>query len=277
MGRPSPRRRPLVSELARRHPHLENPDVLIASGRVLVNGMPRTNPASLVEPSDSIKLPASKPLRGTAKLEHALRVFDVDPRGRVALDLGAAAGGFTQALLAAGAARVYAVDAGHGQLRGWLRQDPRVVNLERTNLGELDVDRVPEPVELISFDLSYLSIASAVAQLHALTIEPRGDVIALVKPAYELGLPEPPFDQARLTAAVRHAADGLAASGWRVVASDRSPVRGARGAIEYLVHACRVSGRGTPAARRRSAGSRARARRHPRSRVRAQRRPPPRE
>jgi 23S rRNA (cytidine1920-2'-O)/16S rRNA (cytidine1409-2'-O)-methyltransferase len=237
MGRPGSRRRALWIELARRHPHLENPDALIAAGEVLVNGFPRTSPASLVTTTDTIALRVVRPLRGTAKLAHALRVFDVDPRGRVTLDLGAAAGGFTQVLLDAGAARVYAVDAGHGQLRGSLRQDPRVVSLERTNLADLDAARVPDTIGLITMDLSYLSIAGAVPQLTGLRLAPAADLIALVKPAYELSLPEPPADAPRLAAAVAHAAEALSASGWRVIGHHRSPVRGARGAIEYLVHA----------------------------------------
>ena len=240
MGRPSPRLRALAAELAHRYPHLERPDALIAAGDVLVNGFPRTNPASLVHATDSIRLRSPKPLRGTAKLRHALDVFDVSPRGRVALDLGAAAGGFTQALLDAGAARVYAVDVGHGQLRGWLRQDARVVNLERTNVADLSTTRVPEPVGLVSIDVSYLSIASAVPQLDVLTLTPDIALIVLVKPAYELGLARPPADDARLGAAVTHAEEGLSARGWSVVASVRSPVRGSRGAIEFLVHACRT-------------------------------------
>jgi 23S rRNA (cytidine1920-2'-O)/16S rRNA (cytidine1409-2'-O)-methyltransferase len=237
MGRSRPRLRALATELAHRCPHLDAPDARIAAGDVLVNGFPRTNPASLVTPEDSITLRSHRPLRGTAKLTYAMRRFDISARGRVALDLGAAAGGFTQALLEAGAARVYAVDAGHGQLRGWLRQDRRVVNLERTNLAQLSSAIVTEPVGLISIDLSYLSIAGAVGQLRALAIETDADLIALVKPTHELGLARPPVKQGQLSAAVRHAHAGLAAAHWSVVGSARSPVLGGRGAIEYLIHA----------------------------------------
>jgi 23S rRNA (cytidine1920-2'-O)/16S rRNA (cytidine1409-2'-O)-methyltransferase len=101
------------------------------------------------------------PLRGEAKLRAALAAFGVRPAGRVALDLGAAAGGFTRVLLDAGAARVYAVDAGFGQLLGSLRQEPRVVVLERVNLGNLDCRRIPDAIELITIDLSYLSLSEA--------------------------------------------------------------------------------------------------------------------
>lgn len=239
MGRPSPRLRTLRRELAHRYPRLEDPGALIAAGDVLVNGFPRVNPTSLVGAQDSIKLRPSSPLRGSAKLAHALRVFDVAVRGRVAVDLGASAGGFTQVLLEAGAARVYAVDVGYGQLRGGLRQDPRVVNLERTNLGALDSELVPDPIGLISIDLSYLSIAAAADQLHQLAIQPAADLVALVKPAYELRLQGPPTDEALLDAAVSHAQQGLEANDWAFVARERSPVPGARGAIEYLLHARR--------------------------------------
>lgn len=236
MGHTSPRLRALAREVAHRYPHLDDPDARIAAGDVLVNGFPRANPSSLVAAEDSIVLRRRKSLRGTAKLSHALRVFDLSPRGRVAVDLGAAAGGFTQALLDAGVARVYAVDVGHGQLLGSLRQDPCVVNLERTNVAELNESRVPDAVGVVTIDLSYLSIASTVPQLETLNIEPGADLIALIKPAYELNLPEPPTDDFLLGAAVSHAARALSESGWSVMATERSPVLGHRGAIEYIVH-----------------------------------------
>src|SRR3712207_2459095 len=109
---------------------------MLVDGRVLVDGFPVRNPRSLVNARARVELVARERLRGEVKLGRALALLHVDVRGRVALDVGAAAGGFTKALLAAGARRVYAVDTGHGQLLGSLRQDPRVVNLERTNLGE---------------------------------------------------------------------------------------------------------------------------------------------
>jgi 23S rRNA (cytidine1920-2'-O)/16S rRNA (cytidine1409-2'-O)-methyltransferase len=243
MGRKRPRLRKLASELAQRFPHLEDPEAVIAAGDVYVDGLPRTNPASLVSAGASLTLRSPKQLRGKAKLEHALSTFDVDAAGRIAVDVGAAAGGFTVALLEAGAARVYAVDAGHGQLLGSLRQDPRVVNLERTNLAQLDTALVPQVVDLISMDLSYLAIGAAAPQLETLLLDPRADLIALVKPIYELGLAALPTEDRQVRAAVEHAANGLAASGWRVVATTRSPVLGTRGAIEWLVHARRRRGR----------------------------------
>lgn len=139
----------LAAELAHRHPCLQDTGTLIAGGDVLVNGFPPTNPASLVSPDDSLTIRTRRPLRGGAKLAHAITAFGVEVDGCLAVDIGAAAGGFTQVLLNAGASRVYGVDAGHGQLRGQLRQDPRVVNSERTNVGQLRPELVPEPVDLM--------------------------------------------------------------------------------------------------------------------------------
>jgi 23S rRNA (cytidine1920-2'-O)/16S rRNA (cytidine1409-2'-O)-methyltransferase len=176
-------------------------------------------------------------LRGEAKLAAALALFAVDVRGCAALDAGAAAGGFTRALLSAGARRVYAVDAGYGRLLGSLRQDPRVVNLERTNLGRLGRRLVPELIEIVTLDLSYLSLAGAVPQLSPLELGARCVLIGLVKPQFELGVAAAPSAEASLDRAVALAAGGIAAAGWQVLGSARSPVLGARGSVEFLIHA----------------------------------------
>jgi 23S rRNA (cytidine1920-2'-O)/16S rRNA (cytidine1409-2'-O)-methyltransferase len=157
--------------------------------------------------------------------------------GRVALDVGAAAGGFTRVLLARGARRVYAVDAGHGQLLGSLRTDPRVINLEATNLGEVDRRLVPDPIELVAIDVSYLALAAAVPQLARVELAAAAELVALVKPQFELGLARPPADGARLAEAVDRATAGMEAAGWEVRGRVESPVRGARGAVEFFVYA----------------------------------------
>jgi 23S rRNA (cytidine1920-2'-O)/16S rRNA (cytidine1409-2'-O)-methyltransferase len=159
--------------------------------------------------------------------------------GRVALDVGAAAGGFTVVLLEAGARRVYAVDAGHGQLLGSLRQDSRVVNLESVNVADIDVRRVPERVEVVTVDVSYLSVSATVAQLTRIRLAPHADLVALVKPMFELRAPTAPSDRASLDAALSVASAGVTAAGWDVGRSMNSPVRGARGARELLLHAQR--------------------------------------
>jgi 23S rRNA (cytidine1920-2'-O)/16S rRNA (cytidine1409-2'-O)-methyltransferase len=240
MTRRRARLRRLASLVERRYPELADPRAAVAAGLVTVDGKVAANPDSWVRLDAHIALGASgRPLRGEAKLRAAIAAFSVSVEGRVALDLGASAGGFTRVLLQAGAARVYAVDAGHGQLLGSLRQDPRVVNLERTNLSALDRALVPDTVELITIDLSYLAVAGAVGQLAQLAIAADADLIALVKPMFELSLPRPPDRPAEAARARSAARRGIEAAGWSVQRECRSPVLGRRGAVEFLVHARR--------------------------------------
>jgi 23S rRNA (cytidine1920-2'-O)/16S rRNA (cytidine1409-2'-O)-methyltransferase len=231
--------RKLEHELARRYPKLRDPAALIAIGGVLVDGFPVKNRAALVRADAAVTVRTEKELRGEVKLRAALTTFGVETARRVAVDLGAAAGGFTKTLLEHGAARVYAVDAGFGQLLGSLRQDERVVVLERVNLAELNSTLIPDRIDVVTMDLSYLGIGRAAPQLDALLIAEDADCIALVKPMYELRLQAPPVDAATIRRAVEVAAAGLEHAGWRVIADMPSPERGSRGAIEHLIHACR--------------------------------------
>ena len=183
-GRP----RELGAELAARFPDLADPEAAVEAGRVLVAGRPVLNLHSRVPPGAPVVVLPARPLRGAAKLSAALDQFRVTVEGRVALDLGASAGGFTSVLLARGVIRVYAVDAGHGQLLGSLRQDPRVINLESTNLARLDSKLVPEVVELVTVDLSFTALAVAIPQLDPALLGQKAELVALVKPMFELGL-----------------------------------------------------------------------------------------
>jgi 23S rRNA (cytidine1920-2'-O)/16S rRNA (cytidine1409-2'-O)-methyltransferase len=240
LGRKGGRRlRRLLHEVARAHPQIQDPEHEILRGAIVVDGRVMTNPASLIREGASIVVRSEPVLRGGAKLRAALEAFPVAINGRIALDVGAAAGGFTRVLLDAGARRIYAVDVGHGQLLGSLRQDPRVVNLESTNIAELDRAKVPDVIDLITIDVSYLALAAAVPQLARVETAPYAHAIALVKPQFELGLAAPPTDPERLATAVARAQAGFEASGWTIEGAIESPTRGARGAIEYLMHARR--------------------------------------
>jgi 23S rRNA (cytidine1920-2'-O)/16S rRNA (cytidine1409-2'-O)-methyltransferase len=223
-----------LHQIRETHPEVSDPESLIRSGQVLVDGRIVTNSASLVRLGASIVV-------GEAKLQAALDTFQVSVAGRVALDVGASAGGFTRVLLRAGARRCYAVDAGHGQLLGSLRCDSRVVNLESTNLGDLNRRLVPEVIDLITMDLSYLSLASAVPQLDRIAIADDADLVVLVKPMFELGLAAPPEEGVLLKRAVVRAIQGIELGRWTVLARMESPVRGAAGAIEFFLRARRVS------------------------------------
>jgi 23S rRNA (cytidine1920-2'-O)/16S rRNA (cytidine1409-2'-O)-methyltransferase len=228
----------LLSRLEQQQPDLAEPERLIQEGRVLVDGRPVTNPRALVPKASAIGIRANEPLRGELKMRAAIDEFALDVRGVTALDVGAAAGGFTKVLLDGGAHRVYAVDVGHGQLRGSLRQDTRVVALERTNIADLTVALVPDVVDLFTLDLSYLSLAAAVRQLDGLDVSPSADMVALVKPMFELGLrqlPEPPL----WLNAIKRASIAITAAGWAVRCVVPSPVVGKQGAVEFLLHATR--------------------------------------
>lgn len=229
----------LTALLRRGFPDLVDPTALIVSGQVLVDGAVVSNPRARVRSDASVKLHKPAMLRGTVKLAHVISELSLDLSGKVAVDVGAAAGGFTQALLDAGCARVYAVDAGFGQLRATLRADPRVVALERTNLGSLDETLVPDVVDVVTVDLSYLSLADAAPQLGRLRLGSGAELLALVKPTYELHASTLAASKEDLLAAVAAAKAALAEEGWRVVSTVASPIRGASGAVEEFVHAVR--------------------------------------
>lgn len=229
----------LSSLVRRRFPDLDDPETLVLKGLVLVDGAPLSNPGAFVRADSVLKVLRPKALRGTVKLSHAIESFSLDLAGLVALDLGAAAGGFTQALLDAGARRVYAVDAGVGQLRGSLRADPRVVNLERTNLSTLGPRLVPERVDLVVMDLSYLAVSSALGQLGGLDLSPGAQLVALVKPTFELHSARLADRPDEVSAAVATARQSLRLHGWEPAGQVASPVAGGRGAVEVLLLAKR--------------------------------------
>ena len=211
---------------------------VIVAGQVRVNGVIVTNPDALVAVDAVVALVEEKVLRGTLKLRSALGRFQAPVSGRVCLDVGAAAGGFTAALLEAGAATVYAVDVGYGQLAGWLRQDGRVVNLERTNLADLGLRLVPEAVGVICLDLSYLALADAIPQLASLDLAEAAQLIALVKPTFELHASSMIVDEDVIDKAVATSKAAAESCGWSV--DERSvPVRGGGGAQEMFIYATR--------------------------------------
>ena len=148
----SKRRFVSISERIRQLRPDADPELLISAGLVEVDRRQVTNPRMLVSISSSVRLKATKDLRGATKLRGALDVLALDVRDSVALDVGAAAGGFTWALLQAGVRHVYAVDIGYGQLVGFLRQSPHVTVLERTNLAELTPHLIPERLDLITLE-----------------------------------------------------------------------------------------------------------------------------
>ena len=184
--------------------------------------------------------------RGGIKLAHALEHFRIDVAGAVALDIGASTGGFTDVLLTKGARRVYAVDVGHGQLAWKLRQDPRVTVLERVNARHLTAKEIPEPLDLVVCDASFISLRVVLPAALALAA-PAAQVVALIKPQFEVGK-----DRVGKGGVVRDAAlhrevcDSIALwlgaqPGWRVVGITPSPIRGPEGNVEFLIYARRAA------------------------------------
>ncbi len=180
--------------------------------------------------------------RGGLKLAHGLAAFDIPVRGRVCVDIGASTGGFTDVLLAHGAARVWAVDVGRGQLAWKLRQDARVRVLEGVNARRLTGADIPDPVELLVCDASFIGLATVLPAPLALA-GPGAHLVALIKPQFEAG-PErvgkggvvrDPAVRREVCEAVRAWLDGLA--GWSVLGLEESPVRGPQGNVEYLIAA----------------------------------------
>ncbi|WP_422365812.1 TlyA family RNA methyltransferase [Pelagibius sp.] len=185
--------------------------------------------------------------RGGLKLARALEVFRIDPAGAVCLDLGASTGGFTDVLLSAGAARVYAVDVGHGQLAWKLRNDPRVVVLERTNARNLTSAEVPEPVDLLVCDASFIGLEVILPAPLALA-KPNASLVVLIKPQFEVGRENVGKggvvrDPALHDQVCRRIESWMNAQpGWRVDGICESPITGPEGNKEFLLAAFKNSG-----------------------------------
>jgi len=179
--------------------------------------------------------------RGGLKLDHGLAHFGFDVTGAIALDVGSSTGGFTDVLLSGGAARVYAVDVGTNQLAWKLRQDPRVVVLEQTNARYLTSEQVPEPVDIVVCDASFIGLAK-VLEAPLRLAKPGGKLIALVKPQFEAGRAEvgkggvvrDPEVHERVCA---DAAEWVQSQGWVVVGVTPSPITGPEGNVEFLLGA----------------------------------------
>ena len=182
--------------------------------------------------------------RGALKLEHALVTWPIQVEGRVVLDVGASTGGFTEVCLAAGAARVYAVDVGRGQLHASLTGDPRVVILEGVDARNLTATEVPESPQLVVCDVSFIGLAKALPAALALAAQ-GADLVALVKPQFEVG-PERVGkgglvrDAAARATALADVKAFLEAVGWAIVGQTDSPIEGGDGNREYLLWATKA-------------------------------------
>jgi len=223
-------------------PSREKARALILAGEVLAGDRPIEKAGDLVDDGAELRL-RSAPMpyvsRGGVKLAHALDTFAVDPRGVVALDVGASTGGFTDVLLVRGATSVIALDVGHGQLDWGLRNDPRVLVIERFNARALTPADLPGPIDLVVIDVSFISLRQILPVVPPVMAE-GADVVALVKPQFEAGRAE--VRKGIITDASVHArvVDEVSAAGAEVgltrVMVTPSPVTGQKGNVEFLLH-----------------------------------------
>jgi 23S rRNA (cytidine1920-2'-O)/16S rRNA (cytidine1409-2'-O)-methyltransferase len=232
----------------------EKAQALVMAGRVRVNGRPADKPGSRVPTGASVEVdpgPAHVG-RGALKLAGALDAFGIDPRGVVAVDVGASTGGFTETLLERGARRVYAVDVGRGQLHEKLGRDPRVVVRDRTNARTLSPEIVPEPCALAVMDVSFISARKILAALRTV-LAPGASAVVLVKPQFEVGRGQVGKggivrDETLQLSALRDVAAFAESVGYAARGACASPVTGASGNREFFLQLVPGADRLAPAA-----------------------------
>ncbi len=219
---------------------------LIEQGAVLVSGSIADKPARLVAADEPIQLAAAPKRfvsRAGEKLYAALARFAVDPTGLRVLDAGASTGGFTDCLLQAGAASVIAVDVGRGQLHERLRRDDRVTSLERTDIRHVSLATVGTPVDLVTADLSFISVTRAIHVLTGEAVRPGAPLVILVKPQFEAGRVEASRGKGVIRDPEVHrrtlgeVSGALDAAGAVIMGVMPSPITGSAGNIEFLIHA----------------------------------------
>lgn len=216
---------------------------IIAGGGVTVNGITAAKPSKDVSDADDIRITAEMPKyvgRGGLKLEKALKCFEIDIHGTVCMDIGASTGGFTDCMLQNGAAYVYAVDVGHGQLDEKLISDSRVANMEGTNIKDVSANDFPQKIGFISADVSFISLTKVIPKISEL-LSDGGRAVMLIKPQFECGradigkngIVRSPKIHARV---MREIAAACENSGLGAAGIDYSPVQGGDGNIEYLIY-----------------------------------------
>ncbi len=217
----------------------------IEAGRVTAGGATVAKASDMLAEDAEITAQAAHPWvgRGALKLDHALNLWPIVVEGRTVVDVGASTGGFTEVCLSRGAAKVYAVDVGCGQLHLKLTGDDRVVDLSGTDARSLDAALVPDAPQLIVSDVSFISLAKALPAALALA-EPGADLVALIKPQFEVGRENIGKgglvkDEAAREKAVADVLAFLTDSGWIVSETALSPILGGEGAVEHLVWAIR--------------------------------------
>ena len=220
----------------------ERAKAMIMAGKVLVNGMPADKPGTQVTADAQITVKTQDHpyvSRGGLKLEKALATFPVTPEGAICMDIGASTGGFTDCLLKAGAKKVYAVDVGYGQLDWSLRQDSRVKVIERTNIRHLDPEQVPEPMDMVVADTSFISLKTVIPAAEKF-MAAQTVILALIKPQFEAGrenvgkggVVKDPKVRGQVIEDIKAFFSGR---GYQVNGVVTSPILGPKGNEEYII------------------------------------------
>ena len=214
----------------------------VMAGLVYVNGQKALKPGDTVRPTDAVEVRGGSEFvsRGGHKLKKAVAVFSPVLRDQICMDIGASTGGFTDCMLQNGAKKVYAVDVGYGQLAWKLRQDPRVVNLERTNIRYLTREQVPEPVGFISVDVAFISLKLVLPVAYEFLAD-TGACVCLIKPQFEAGRENVGKkgvvrDKSVHVQVIREICAFAEETGFAVRGLDYSPIKGPEGNIEYLLY-----------------------------------------
>jgi 23S rRNA (cytidine1920-2'-O)/16S rRNA (cytidine1409-2'-O)-methyltransferase len=225
----------------------ERGQAIIIAGQVLVNGQKVEKSGSLVLADADIRILGEQMpyvSRGGLKLEKALAEFTIDLKEKTCLDVGASTGGFTDCLLQHGAKKVYSADVGYGQMAWKIRQDPRVVVIERTNIREMDAAHITEKIEIVVIDVSFISLEKVVPSLLRF-MDPGAGIVALIKPQFEVGKGQVGKggivrDEAVRAAAVEKVRTAFQNAGLEVKGIIPSPITGQDGNVEYLIYAVKV-------------------------------------
>ena len=221
----------------------EKAKAVIMSGIVYVDGQKEDKAGSMFEDTALVEVRGSTlkyVSRGGLKLEKAMEQFGVGLSGKVCMDVGASTGGFTDCMLQNGAKKVYSVDVGHGQLAWKLRNDERVVCMEKTNIRYVTPEEIPERIQFVSIDVSFISLTKVLGPVQAL-MEPEGDVVCLIKPQFEAGREKVGKkgvvrDPAVHLEVIQMVASFAGSIGFEALHLDFSPIKGPEGNIEYLLH-----------------------------------------
>ena len=227
-------------------PSRERAKALIMEAKVLVNNIPVTKAGSMVANDAGIELKGDDipyVSRGGLKLDAALSRFNISLSDKTAMDVGASTGGFTDCMLQRGAKKVYCIDVGYGQIAWKLRQDPRVILIERTNIRYLERNKVPDAIDIATIDVSFISLTKVVPAVLEF-LKDKGEIVALIKPQFEVGRGEVDKggivkDEVKRLAAVERVKESLESLGLETAGLIQSPIFGQKGNMAFLIYLTR--------------------------------------